>query len=453
MSLLSELNIVDSGDLMNYNTGTLFDLQTGRYVPGVDGNYYLNGGLAPHINAVVGPNGAFKSTIACTLLMRALGIYVDAEAIIEDTENSLDKDKSRATHMAEDLYQASIENRIVWLKGIDYTLDDLHELIKKICFKKEANRKEYIVKTPFFDKMTGKNLMMWKPTFVFIDSLTELTAATEADLVEAEKSKSISEANTLAMVDGNKKTMFTHIIRRICQKYGVVLIVTGHFDKILQMDMYNPTPKDTTFSPKDWKTKGCGSKLKFLASIYARTFAALLQDSNKEPMYACGTGPMKDVLEIDLTIERCKTSNAGETLPFVGTQTLGLLNTVSNYHYLRLHNYFGLLGSKQKQQPWILPDTTISRNTIRELSDSNYQLRRALEITAQYCYIKNNWDTREYPVTFDKDPQQLFDVLNSDKNKNLISDILNTRGYWTYCECEHPYMDLFQILALAGAKK
>ena len=128
MSLLSELDVQSSGDLMNYNTGTMFDLATGRYVPGVDGNMYINGGYAPHINAIVGPNGAFKSTMANALLMRSLGIYTDAEAIIEDTENSLDKDKPRATGMAEDLYLASIEERILWLKGIDYNLDDLHRL-------------------------------------------------------------------------------------------------------------------------------------------------------------------------------------------------------------------------------------------------------------------------------------------------------------------------------------
>lgn len=454
MSLLSELDIQDSGDLMNYNTGTLFDLATGRYVPGVDGNWYINGGYAPHINAVVGPNGAFKSTMANSLLMRSLGIYTSAEAIIEDTENSLDKDKPRALHMAGDLYDKSIDNRVIWLKGIDYNLDELHQLIKQICMKKEAQRKEYIVDTPFLDPMTGKALKMWKPTYLFIDSMSELIAASEEDVLESEKGKSISEANTLMMADGNKKTVFIHTMRRLCQKYGIVLICTGHFDKVMQIDMYNPTPKDTTFSPKDWKTKGCGSKLKFLSSIYARTSAALLLDSAKEPLYAQDNGPGKDVLEIGITLERCKTANAGEMLPFVATQSEGLLNTVTNYHYLRIHDYFALNGNKQKQQVFLLPEVTISRNTIRSLATSDAKLRRALEIAAQYCYIKNNWNTKDYPVRFDIEPQALFDKLISDKNKNLMNDILISRSYWTFNkECSIPYMDLFQILTLAGASK
>jgi hypothetical protein len=106
-----------------------------------------------------------------------------------------------------------------------------------------------------------------------------------------------------------------------------------------------------------------------------------------------------------------------------------------------------------KQQPFLMPDLTISRNTIRELGESNYQLRRALELAAQYCYIKHNWNTSEYPVRFDIEPQKLFDTLNSDKNKNVISDILNSRGYWTYTKTEHPYMDLFKVLELSGASK
>ena len=465
MSLLSELDLQESGDLMNFNTGSLFDLPSGRYVPGVDGKWYLNGGLSPHVNAIVGPNGAFKSTSACTFVMRAASIYKDSETLILDSENSLDKDKSRALHMAEELYDDSLEERVRWIKGIDYTIgkpknkdydaSDIYDVIKKICALKETHRKDMIRETPFYDPKTGEALKMWVPTFFFIDSLTELTTALEEETLNGQNTN-FSDTNTVAMADGNKKTLFIHAMRKLCQKYGIVFVVTGHFDKVVQMDMYNPTPKETTFAPRDYKTKGCGSKLKFLSSIYARTQAVLLQDSSKEPLYACGTGPAKDVLEIDITLERCKTANAGEVTPFVATQSEGLLNAVTNYHYLRIHDYFALNGNKQKQQVFLLPDVTISRNTIRSIASGDAKLRRALEIAAQYCYIRNNWNTKDYPVRFDLDPNVLFDRLNSDKNKTVIDDILNTRGYWTFKGSEQdqlPYMDLFEILVMCGAKK
>ena len=158
-------------------------------------------------------------------------------------------------------------------------------------------------------------------------------------------------------------------------------------------------------------------------------------------------------MEIDIVIERSKTTSAGNVLPFVATQTSGIMNAVTNYNYLRTNDYDGLTGNKQKQQVGLLPEVTISRNTIRELSSSKYELRRALEIAAQYCYIRNNWMTNNLPVDFSKPATEFFNMLMSDKNRGLVNDILNTRGYWTYCKDERKYMDLFEIMTLAGLKK
>ena len=452
MSLLSDVVVNEQVSTISFNTNTLFDLATGTYVPGHDGKWYLSGGLTQHINAFVGPNGAFKSTFACAMIMRAAGICYDTDVIIEDTENSLDKDKHRAMQMGEELTTDDLTSRVLWISGANYTLDRLFELIRSLCEKKAAAKKEYIVTSPFLDEKTGKPLEIWKPTYIFIDSLTELTSDTVDEMLNNSK-KTLSDANTAFMADGNKKTLFITAMKTLCMRYGIVLVVTGHFDKIMQMDMYNPTPKDTTFSKQDWKTKGVGSKLKFNASLYVRTGTQPLLDSNKEPLYGVGSGPIKDVMEIDIVIERSKMASAGNVLPFVATQTSGVLNAVTNYHYLRMNDYDGLAGNKQKQQVGLLKDITISRNTIRSLTESNYELRRALEIAAQYLYIKNNWMTQNLPVDFSKSASEFFDMLTSDKNKGLVNDIVNSRGYWTYCKNDRPYMDLIGIMSLAGLKK
>lgn len=453
MSLLSEVVVADQVPTISFNTNSLFDLATGTYVPGVDGKWYLSGGLAQHINAFVGPNGAFKSTFACAMIMRAANICYDTDVVINDTENSLDKDKKRAMLMGEDLYRADIENRVLWLSGAYYSLDSFYKLLHELCEKKLADKKDYMVESPFLDEKTGKPLTIWKPTYVFIDSLTELQSEAEDEMFNGPKMKDISDANTAAMLDANKKTMFIRAIKTMCMRYGLVVVVTGHFDKVISVGMFDVIPKDTTFSKQDWKTKGVGSKLKFNASLYVRTSTTPLLDQNKEPLYGVGSGPVKDVMEIDIVIERSKMASAGNTLPFVATQTSGVLNAITNYNYLRTNDYDGLLGSKQKQQVGVLPDITISRNTVRELTGSNYELRRSLEIAAQYCYIRNNWMTNSFPVDFSKSATQFFDMLMSGKNKGMVNDILNTRGYWTYCKNDRKYMDLFEIMELAGLKK
>lgn len=450
MNILSGMDTLDSGDNPNFNTGTLFDLATGKYVQGIDGEWYLTGGLPMHITVFGGRNGHFKSTICNAFGQRIAAVYPDSDLIIEDTEDSLTKDKDRAYAMAEELAPQINRDNTQWLKGIDYDLDSFDSWFKDYCIKKEAVGKDLMVDTPFFDEKTHQPIKVMVPTLMMMDSITELVTAVEEDMVNGEKTQGIGDPknNTVAMVDGNKKTLWIRTMRRRCQKYGIIFIGTGHYDKILEMDPYSPTPKETIVGKQSWKLKRCGSNLKFLASIYAITNASLLVDSNKEPLYDDGSSASKDIFQVDVTLERCKTSCSGTTTPFVASQTKGFLNAVTNYHYLRLNNYFGLNGNKQKQQPFLMPDTTISRNTVRQIAGSSPQVRRALELAAQYCFIKNNWNTKDLHVDFNMEPAKVFDLLNSDKKKTLVQDILNTRGYWTYGACEIPYMSVIRMLEL-----
>ena len=456
MSILSELKVVSDLSSVGFNTNTLFDLATGKFVQGFDGEWYLSGGLSAHINMFVGMSSQFKSTLANSLAMRCVGIYDDDEVdyIIKDSEQALSKDKSRAVKMAGEFYTKELESRIIWLDSVHYNLNNTDAFIRDCCNKRMEHKKRLTIETPFVDGMTGERIKVWSPMFILIDSLSMLKADIEEEMLDANASKGLSDSklNTLNMIDGGKKTIFTAAMRRRCQQYGIVFIATGHYDTQIQMDPYSVVPKDTLFTKGGYKVKGCGSDIKFLASIYARCQASLLQDSAKLAMYSDNTTLAKDIYEVALLIERCKTANAGEVTPFVVSQGSGLLNVVTNYHYLRLNGYFGLEGNKQKQQCALYPELTISRNTIRELADATPQLRRALELTAQYCYIRTNWNTKDIPYDFSKSPTELFDKLNSDKNKTLVTDILNTRGFWTYKKHALPYMSLFKVLELAGSK-
>ena len=44
MSILSELKVVSDLSSVGFNTNTLFDLATGKFVQGFDGEWYLSGG-------------------------------------------------------------------------------------------------------------------------------------------------------------------------------------------------------------------------------------------------------------------------------------------------------------------------------------------------------------------------------------------------------------------------
>lgn len=448
MSLLSSIEIVTSEDTVGFNTGTLLDLGTGVYEQGVDGSWVLNGGLGGFITGVVGMNGMYKTTFANSMMMRMMGIYPGTEALINDTENTLDRDKERALGMAEEF---TIDgDRVVWVKGADYTLDNFYDLIKQICDKKAANKKDYMVKTPFVDVKTGKALEVWQPTYILIDSLTELISTAEDEMIHGAKASGLGNkaSNTVYMLDGNKKTMLIRTLRRVTQQFGLCVICTGHYDKKIQMDMYTANPKETQFGKHEYSTKGCGSKFKFLTGLFLRTQAKTLIDSNKQAMYQYGATTDTDINEVQVFVERCKANRGGSITPFVVSQDSGLLNATSNYHYLRLNNYFGLNGNKQKQQPFLMPDVTISRNTIREIAESSPQIRRALEVAAHLKFIQNNWSLKDVPYDITIPPEKLFDKLMADKSKNLVERILNSRGYWTYAKNEQEYLSIYEIVDL-----
>ena len=450
MSLLSETFPESDTNTVSFNTGSLFDLATGTYDQGKDGKMYLTGGLGCQLNGIVGRNSNFKSTIATSLTMRAANIYNDVGMLIFDTENSVMKDRDRALGMAEELSGNLDESQVVWLSGANMSLEEFDSKLLDHCKKKEAASKDLMIETPFLDE-NNKSIMQLAPTFVFIDSLTEAYCGSEEEMMdELHSSKSgleDSKSNTVFMKDGNRKTLWTRTLRRRCEKYGLVMVVTGHYDQKMALDMYHPNPKETLFGKQDWVVKGVGSKFKFLSSIYAKTEAKSLTDSAGEALYQLGNTPAQDLWEVNMYIDRCKSMMAGTVTPYVCSQTTGLLNATTYYHYIRSNEYYGCLGSKQKQQLRALPDLTISRNTIRQLADSNQQLRRALEITAHFCFARNNFKSKtEYD--FNVDPARVFDWLNSDKQKTLKEELLNSRGYWTYKEDGKPYYSIFDVLDL-----
>jgi len=449
MSLLSEtMPATQQYNTVAFNTGTLFDLATGGFDQGKDGHLYLTGGLGCQFNSIVGKNGNFKSTIAAGLITRAAAIYQDSGLMIYDTENSISQDKERIEAMPEELRSRLNPEDIVWISSSQYSLEELDELILQHCQNKSERIKDFTIETPFLDR-NNQPIKQVIPTFLLVDSFTEAYCDKEDEMLNDMKSGKSgmgdSASNTIYMKDGNKKTLWTRVMRRRCEQYGIVLVITGHYDQKMAMDMYHPNPKETVFGKQDWVVKGVGSKFKFLSSIYARTEAQLLIDANKEALYPNGATAPKDIFEVDMYIDRCKSMQAGTCTPFVCSQSTGLLNAATYYNFIRNNEYYGCNGSKQKQQLKLLPDVTLSRGTIRQLAEANEHVRRALEITAHFCFIKNSY-VNKLPYDLNKDPLNLFDYLMSDKNKDLKQEILNSRSYWSYKKEDKPYMSVFDIL-------
>ena len=457
MSLLDDTFGTVEASLNNYcrfNTGSLFDLATGYFEKGFDGKWYLNGGLGCQINGFVGRNGTFKSSLSLGLGARTRAIYKTVQ-VINDQENSADQAKDRVEAMCEELEDRLEDAKPIWIPGGNqYYLEKFDAYVIDHCNRKREKQKDLMIETPFVDPKTGKRIQVILPTIMCIDSLTEMACLEELNKVTAGKKEGAAPLEdaaikTIYMISGNKKTMWTQIMRRRAEEYGLILIMTGHYDEKMQIDPYHPNVKETMFGKQNWVVKGVGTKFKFLSSLYARTEAVPLQDSNGEALYADGLTYSKDIFEVDVNIDRCKTAVAGTTTPFICGQKDGLLNALPNYHYIRQDNFWGCTSNnKIKQQLSLVPNVTLSRNTVRSIASSTPEVRRALEITASLCYIKNNWNPENIQYDLKEDPKKIFDFLMSDKNKTLRDDILASRGWWSPYEEEQPYMSVIDIVDL-----
>jgi len=141
-------------------------------------------------------------------------------------------------------------------------------------------------------------------------------------------------------------------------------------------------------------------------------------------------------------------------LRMVVSQRDGILPDMSNYHYLRKNDYFGLIGNSREHKP-AMTDIVLSRGTVRaKLNDQtnpgNPKLGHALELIAQLSYIQDNWaGNTAGDVDFSMKPKVLAEKLLASDGPTT-DDILSSRSWWTYDKTNtQPYMSLYDVLAIA----
>lgn len=446
MSILKKFEIKESSFIPYFNTGTPLDIANGKYVPGQDGHMVLNGGL-PQTMALAGRQERFKSTETMSLIMNILGRYKDAEAIVYDTESSLQKDRLLS------MGDRPIENgneRLQLISQTDYFTEDFVALIKKVADEKRKNAKDYTVETPLFDPVTHQPVRMMIPTFVVIDSWSKMRSKAVAETLD-KVSSSDSGTNMVNMTEGNIKTKVMGQLPYIAGSAGIYFVFTAHIGENYVLDPYAPKPKSLQHMKASDKFKNVGSDFSFLIStlLEARD-ARVIQTDKKECFYPDTFTSDTEYSRVGNVVCRCKNNGSGPQFSLVISQGRGVDTPLTNYDYLRTNKFYGLDGNHINHKPMIYPDVTLSRTTISKKVVDDKRLRRALEILSQLCQIQNSWSLRDMPVPFDIKPETLADKL-SNMSSYSVTDILDSRGHWTYDKKDpEPYLSLFDILAIVN---
>ena len=446
--------IVQATEDPGFNTDSIFDFLTGSFTRGVDGKWYCKGGFGSGIAAALGRSGMYKSTFNASLAMRICSLY-QCEFIIFDSELTIVKDRDRILSMAGNRAGVLGEDNLICLDAKNkYDLESMRQLIEEIGEKKiQMKPSDLYFTTPFLDK-DGNQIKMMRPTVIFIDSWSDCMSSEEREKI-SDKGLDDSTSKTLALLDGNKKSLLARILNKYASKYGMEILSTAHYGPKPNLDPYAPNPKLLQFGSNNEVAKRVGSTYQFYSNPqFLINSCTCLQDDAKQCKYKLGESTSAiELNEILIKIQRSKGTGSGIMHPFVVSAETGLVTECTDYSYLRtVGKGFSMTGNNITHQPFLMPDTNLTRNTFRGICQQDPKVVRALQLGAQLLFVQNNWSSKGFDFAMKPDPKKFTDFLMSDKCPYTRDAILNSRSYWLPTELTTPdtpeYLSIFDILSL-----
>lgn len=418
-----------------YNVGGLFDVPTGTFIKGCFGEHILNGGLGM-VTGVVGIGNQFKSTIMHGMMLAAGSRFPGTSFDTYDTEMNIQE--FRLGELAQQLPPFKARDLLtegVWriTDKTVYFANKWYEVYKKFLQIKEDNSTKYPLITPFLDRDGKTRLRFVFPTFAEIDSFSEFETEDVAN-IQSENELGDSGGNTIHMRQGLSKIRFlSDVITRVNQA-NAPLLMTAHIGKDIPMDpRAAPVKKLATLKNGD-KIKGVTDKFMFLTTTcwQAQNTTLLYNDGTKGPEYPRqGEESIKgdpDLHLVTLIVLRNKNGPSGLVMQVIVSQSEGLLRELSEFHYIKTCDRFGLDGNNLNYTLTLLPEVKLSRTVVRGKLKTDATLRRALNITSELCQIRRLWQDvdQSYLCT----AKELYDDLIA-KGYDWAT-LLNTRGWWTH---------------------
>lgn len=442
------------------NVGALLDIPTGLVTTGFKGETIINGGLGP-ITGVTGPGNNFKSSIMHYMMLSAADrikeANIDTEMITYDTEGNVQLERfdylaSKFDNLPDDITSNEETSWHVYDKG-SISANAWFAKMVEYTNEKAKDKKDDVVFECFKNPYNQKPLVIKRPTFCEIDSLTEFSPESVEDQLEGDLDS--SDTNTFAMKQGLFKTKMISKLTSIATNSSTYFLMSAHIGTKVDMATgpakYNQPTKSLQFLKSADTIKGATGKFTFLThnSWFTHSASLLNNQTTKLAEYPRNKDDNMptDLNIVKLTQLRGKNGGSGYTLEIVVSQKDGVLPSLTEFHYIKENGRFGIEGSNISYHLDLLPDVSLSRTTIREKLDTNPMLRRAVNITAELLQCKNF-----YPWVHTEDlictPKELYDDI-----KKLGYDwniLLNTRGYYTANQYSNkvPFLSIIDLLKM-----
>lgn len=448
-----------------HNVGCLMDIPTGVLQTGSKGETIINGGFGP-IMGIAGVANSYKSTLAhyfsLTFLDRLKQSEVWGQLLTYDTEahanpESLNRFLKNFPHITPNAATELGSEWLVTCKTSDNSsgnewLRILEENLENKKKDQDSNIEVPCFKEPYVDGPYKTKI----PTIIEIDSFTEFEPESNVKTLSGDLDS--KDTNTYAMKVGGFKTKVMGILPRLSSISNNYFIITYHFGNQIKMDLnpYAPDPvKKLQFLKANEVIKGAGSKTDFLTSVLFVTYGATLlkNQTTKQAEYPKDENDKTetDLNYVRLLILRNKNGPSGITLGIIVSQTEGVLPTLSEFHFCKISDKFGIGGNDRSYFMELYPDTSLSRTTVRNKINTDPRLRRAINITAELLQLKL-YHGLSLPKGLWCDAKTLYEDI-----KKLGYDwntLLDTRGYWLIDQYTNPvpYLSTMDLLNMRAGK-
>lgn len=423
------------------NVGCLFDIPTGSYRFGEHGESILNGGVAP-ITGIGGRGNTYKSTIAHFKTLRILDRYLSSEAVVNDTEESLDIE--RLYHLARwmpvigglDLEE---EGRLTLTAKTVMSGNKWFDEFRDFMRERKKDPKSHQKTTPFLDK-AQKKIQAFTPVVGEIDSFSQMDIDALDKLYDAHD---IGESglNVEALKSAAAKSQMMMQLPGVTGMGGGYVILTAHVGDEHQLDPYAPPAKKLSFLKGKVKFKRVPENFTFLTNNcwYCLSASVMLNQANKTPEFPRNKSDDlqgdTDLMRVTLQNLRAKSGPTGLPMEVIASQRDGVHVGLTEFWYLKNSKEkgevgYGIGGHDRSYYLELVPDINLQRTTVRGKIDGEVRLQRALEITSEMCQMKNLW--HHLPEGYVVTPKELYESL---KTKGWDWEkLLDTRGYWMFEE-------------------
>lgn len=435
-----------------FNLGCLFDIPTGRYFEGKNGEMVLNGGLA-HFTGIAGRGNMGKSLIAHFMILRIMSRYL-ARANFYDTETSMTLARlyqlaMQFANLAErDLAE---EKQLILTDSVQMSGNKWFDKFRDLSNMKRKEAKSLKRTTPFIDNK-GDFITTILPHLFEVDSLSMFITDSVEGIYEKNEIGDAA-ANTDALRSAAAKTQMLMQLPNLTAGANNLLIATAHVGDKHQLDPYAPDPKKLAFLKGKNVFKNVPEKFTFLTNNlwYCNSVSVLQNQSTKAPEFpADADDNLKGDTDLNLLLLQNLRAKAGPTgMPFevIYSQREGLLVGLSEFNYCKFFKY-GIGGHDRAYFMDLYPDVTMQRTTVRGKIKEDPKLQRAMEISSELCQMENLGFIQARGLLME--PAELHAKLK-EKGYNM-DQILSTRGWWDFEENQNP-LDFCSTLDLLRMAK